>query len=137
MSYRFVDSCRAGAYASIWVYYKEICYDARSHGRKAQSSVQTSTLHYMLNEDRQLRLHMRSNYVFMSINSPKDCESQHVQFYTKTTITNTWQLALSCKETPQAKRKCWHTRTHAHNNTLLVWQILGVSLIINPGDHSV
>jgi len=34
----------------------------------------------MLNEDRQLRLHMRSNYVFISINSPKDCESQPVNF---------------------------------------------------------
>jgi hypothetical protein len=56
MSFRFVDSFRAGPSseisASSWFYYKEICYDARSDELKFRVVLSDDSLQIFINERR-------------------------------------------------------------------------------------
>jgi hypothetical protein len=69
MSYRFVDSVRAGPgparklwiceiSASSWFYYIEICYDARPHERKKNLDISFPICLYVIPLNLQL-LHLR------------------------------------------------------------------------------
>ena len=123
MSYRFVNSFRAGAYASSapsWFYYKEVCYDARSHEHKITSSfcgisMRTSATN-MRNYSR-----IRTSWLTMIM-------CQHTMLCHCRSFwpqrTQLWSLSL-----PTHMTKCWndHIRTfpttvESHTELWSMWQ---------------
>jgi hypothetical protein len=95
--------CEIGA--SIWVYYKEICYDARSHERKIQSTVtwyrrkffsDFTLMRPKVNATGHLIIESRSNHCIKR--KHKTNQQPHVTLFTIVEKTNTHLYLLLPKQ---------------------------------------